>query len=87
MESQNAAPYIFIGRLKMKLQEQYNLVEILDFLKNYSNMPYKNPQNEANIDEKNKLQDIKNKGQNTLSIFKDMCLSFYSKIYWRYERS
>lgn len=36
----------------MKLTEQYNLVEILDFLKNYSNKPYKNPQNEANIDEK-----------------------------------
>ena len=45
MESQNAAPYIFIGRLKMKLQEQYNLVEILDFFKNYSNMPHKNPKN------------------------------------------
>lgn len=71
----------------MKLIEQYNLVEILDFFKNYSNKPYKNPQNEANIDEKNKLQDIKNKVQNTLSIFKDMCLYFYSKIYWRYERS
>ena len=65
----------------MKLQEQYKLVEILDFLKNYYNKPYKNPQNETNIDEKNKLQDIKNKGQNTLSIFKDMCLFLEDKDY------
>ncbi|WP_243155206.1 McrB family protein [Romboutsia sp. CE17] len=57
----------------MKQLEQDRLIEILEFLKVYSNEPYRNPANETNKIEKAKLENLKSKGQNALSLFKDMC--------------
>lgn len=61
--------------------EKNKLKEILDFLKEYSCKPYKNPANESNLAEKDRLEALKSKGQNAISVFKDMCLSLEDENY------
>lgn len=65
----------------MKKYERGELVKILDFLDKYSYKSYKNPVNETDINEKARLEDLKSKGQNALSLFKDMCISLEDENY------
>ena len=65
----------------MKKYEEYKLIEILDFLNEYAYKPYRNPVHETDSMEQARLQDLKLKGQNALSLFKDMCISLEDKRY------
>ena len=65
----------------MKKYESNKLLEILDFLKIYGKKSYKNPINETDLIEKGKLEELKFKGQNALSLFKDMCMSLEDENY------
>lgn len=65
----------------MKQFEQDRLIEILEFLKDYSNKPYRNPANETDKIEKVRLENLKSKGQNALSLFKDMCTHLEDENY------
>lgn len=65
----------------MKKDEQYKLIEILDFLNEYAYKPYRNPVHEADITEQTRLQTLKLKGQSALSLFKDMCSSLEDENY------
>ena len=61
--------------------EKHKLLEVLDFLKLYSYKPYKNPEDEEDLSKKNELLLLKSKGQNALTLFKDMCLSLEDNNY------
>lgn len=65
----------------MKQYEENRLIEILEFLKEHSNEPYRNPANETNEIEKVRLENLKSKGQNALSLFKDMCTHLEDENY------
>ena len=60
----------------IKEYDNNKLLEILNFLKIYGKKSYKNPINETNPIEK-----LKFKGQNALSLFKDMCMSLEDENY------
>lgn len=65
----------------IKEYDNNKLLEILNFLKIYGKKSYKNPINETNPIEKAKLEELKFKGQNALSLFKDMCMSLEDENY------
>ena len=65
----------------MRVEQQNKFIEVLDFLKNYANKTYKSPEREMDIIEKNKLEDIRNKGKNAVSTFKDMYGHFEDEDY------
>ena len=65
----------------MKQYEENRLIEILEFLKEHSNEPYRNPANETNEIERARLENLKSKGQNALSLFKDMCTHLEDENY------
>lgn len=63
------------------MSEQRELVEILDFLKEYTDRPYSNPKNEKDQEKRLELENIKRQGSNALSMFKDMCISLEDDKY------
>lgn len=65
----------------IKKYDNNKLLEILNFLKIYGKKSYKNPINETNTIEKAKLEELKIKGQNALSLFKDMCMYLEDENY------
>lgn len=65
----------------MKQYEENRLIEILEFLKEHSNEPYRNPANGTNEIERARLESLKSKGQNALSLFKDMCIYLEDENY------
>lgn len=65
----------------IKKYDNNKLLEILNFLKIYGKKSYKNPINETNPIEKAKLEELKIKGQNALSLFKDMCMYLEDENY------
>ena len=63
------------------MSRQRELIEILDFLNEYTDRPYSNPNNEKDEEKKLELENIKRQGSNALSIFRDMCTSLEDDKY------
>lgn len=66
---------------KQKNYNQNKLIEILDFLNEYTNKPYRNPENENDPVKKELLKSIKSKGCSALAKFKDMCIQLDDENY------
>ena len=68
-----------LGFLKNEYKEiiinskENHLKDILDFLNEFSNTEYRNPDNEEDTEKKLVLENIQNKGSNIWQLFKEMC--------------